>query len=96
MITTGYAFTDYKAQGQTIEHVIVDLGKPATGELTAFNAYVALSRSRGRDSIRLLREIQTDIFTSHPSEGLRAEDERLDELTRETTARYNRGGYTFR
>jgi ATP-dependent exoDNAse (exonuclease V) alpha subunit len=27
-ITASYAFTDYKSQGQTIECVIVDLGKP--------------------------------------------------------------------
>jgi hypothetical protein len=29
--TSGYAFTDYKAQGQTLEYVIVDLAKPPTG-----------------------------------------------------------------
>jgi hypothetical protein len=34
-----------------IEYVIVDLGKPAFGELTAFKAYMALSRSRGHDTI---------------------------------------------
>jgi len=44
-ITAGYAFTDYKSQGQTIECVIVDLGKPPWGALTAFNTYVALSQS---------------------------------------------------
>jgi len=43
-ITATYAFTDYKSQGQTIEYVIVDLGKPASGELNGFNAYMALSR----------------------------------------------------
>jgi len=42
-ITVSYAFTDYKSQGQTIECVIVDLGKPPWGALTAFNTYVALS-----------------------------------------------------
>jgi ATP-dependent exoDNAse (exonuclease V) alpha subunit len=42
-ITAGYAFTDYKSQGQTIECVIVDLGKPPWEALTAFNTYVALS-----------------------------------------------------
>jgi hypothetical protein len=29
-----YAFTDFKAQGQTIEHVIMDLAQPPTGTLT--------------------------------------------------------------
>ncbi len=29
-MTSGYAFTDYKSQGQTIECVIIDIGKPPT------------------------------------------------------------------
>ncbi|KAF8424992.1 hypothetical protein L210DRAFT_797582, partial [Boletus edulis BED1] len=83
-LTAAYAFTDYRSQGQTIEKVIVDIGKPPTGELTPFNAYVALSRSRGRDSIRLLRGFDEKLFTTHPSEHLRREDERLNELDRIT------------
>ena len=55
-MTSGYAFTDYKAQGQTIEYVIIDIRKPPTRSLSAFSVYVALSRSRGRDTIRLLRD----------------------------------------
>jgi hypothetical protein len=31
-ITAAYAFTDYKAQGQTLEPVIVDMGNPPSGE----------------------------------------------------------------
>ena len=27
-MTAGYAFTDYKLQGQTIEYVIIDIGRP--------------------------------------------------------------------
>jgi len=46
-ITPAYAFTDYKAQGQTIEYVVVDIAQPPSGfKLTPFNVYVALSRSR--------------------------------------------------
>ncbi len=44
-LTPAYAFTDFKSQGQTMECVIVDIGKPPTGTLNAFNAYVTLSRS---------------------------------------------------
>jgi hypothetical protein len=46
-MTPGYAFTDYKSQGQTIEYAIIDIGKPPTGLLSAFSVYVALSRSKG-------------------------------------------------
>ena len=76
-ITPAYAFTDYRSQGQTIPLVIVDIGKPPTGHITAFNAYVALSRSRGRSSIRLLRDFDRKLFTETPCQMLEAEDRRL-------------------
>ena len=46
-LTSSYAFTDYCSQGQTIPVVLIDIGTPPTGQLTPFNIYVALSRSRG-------------------------------------------------
>lgn len=94
-LTGGYAFTDYKSQGQTIEYVIVDLGRPPQGTLTPFSAYVALSRSRGRGTIRLLRDFENELFTRHPSEDLRQEDVRLLRLSTETEDDYNLGKYTY-
>ena len=41
-MTAGYTFTDYKSQGQTIEYVIIDIGRPPTGSLSPFSVYVAL------------------------------------------------------
>ncbi|KAJ6501525.1 hypothetical protein C8R47DRAFT_969993 [Mycena vitilis] len=87
-MTPAYAFTDYKSQGQTLPRVFIDLEKPPTGKLTPFSAYVALSRSKGRDNIRLLRGYEVGLFTTHPSEDLKKEDERLDELTKDTMRRY--------
>jgi hypothetical protein len=83
-ITPAYAFTDYRAQGQTIAPVIVDIGRPPTGALTPFNIYVALSRAKGRDSIRLLRDFDERLLQQHPNEYLRVEDERLKILDEET------------
>ena len=83
-MTAGYAFTDYKSQGQTIEYVIIDIGKPPTGTLSPFSVYVALSRSRGRDTIRLLRDFDNNLFQNHPSESLRTEMERLEQLNEAT------------
>jgi hypothetical protein len=83
-ITPGYAFTDYKSQGQTIEYVIIDIGKPPSGSLSPFSVYVALSRSRGRDRIRLLRDFDEKLFMTHPSESLRVEMRRIEELDRIT------------
>ncbi|KAF8195698.1 hypothetical protein K438DRAFT_1586944 [Mycena galopus ATCC 62051] len=44
-----YAFTDYRSQGQTIGHVLVDIASPPSGKLSLFNLYVALSRSSAED-----------------------------------------------
>ncbi|KAF8598282.1 hypothetical protein BDV93DRAFT_561437 [Ceratobasidium sp. AG-I] len=40
-LTAAYSFTDYRSQGQTMSAVIVDIGKPPSGGITPFNAYVA-------------------------------------------------------
>jgi ATP-dependent exoDNAse (exonuclease V) alpha subunit len=85
-ITAAYAFTDYRSQGQTIPYVIVDIGKPPFGKLTPFNAYVALSRAKGRHGIRLLRDFDRQLFQTVPCHKLAMEDERLlqqDKLTKE-------------
>jgi hypothetical protein len=84
-VTSAYAFTDYRAQGQTIQCTLFVIAQPPTGELMPFNAYVALSRGHGRESMRLLRDFNDRLFTQHPSENLRPEDEwleRLDAITR--------------
>jgi hypothetical protein len=83
-ITGAYGFTDFRAQGQTLDYAMIDIGKPPSGQLTAFNVYVALSRGRGRENIRLLRDFEDKLFTEHPSEHLRIEDKRLDELNKAT------------
>ncbi|KAJ7036330.1 hypothetical protein C8F04DRAFT_1096106 [Mycena alexandri] len=59
-------------------HVLIDLHKPPSGALTPFSAYVALSRSKGRSTIRLLRGFEPKLFTTHPSDDLAVEDARLD------------------
>jgi len=61
-MTPGYTFTDYKSQGQTIKYVIMGISPPPTGKLSPFGVYIALSRSRGRDTIRLLRGFDKELF----------------------------------
>jgi hypothetical protein len=95
-LSAAYAFTDHKAQGQTIQYVIVDIGKTVIFPVTPFAAYVALSRSRGRGTIRLLRDFDDTIFTRHPSEALRREDERLDWLAQETKNKFETGFYDYK
>ena len=83
-LTAAYAFTDYRSQGQTLEPVIIDIGRPPQGHLTPFNIYVALSRGTGRSNIRLLRDFDETLMQQHPSEYLRLEDERLNKLNQST------------
>lgn len=86
-ITPAYAFTDYRSQGQTLSHahVIVDLAQPPTGsQLTNFNYYVALSRSSGRHTIRLLRELDMELLRRPQDAYLEQEDRRLRELNEKT------------
>jgi len=93
-MTAGYVLTDYKAQGQTIEYVIIDIGRPPTGSLSPFSAYVALSRSRGRDTIRLLRDFDPNLFQNHPSEALRLDMKRLEQLNGVTKGEWLARGQT--
>ncbi|OCH86569.1 hypothetical protein OBBRIDRAFT_737769 [Obba rivulosa] len=90
-LTGAYAFTDYRAQGQTIPIVLIDVQTPPSGRLTLFNLYVALSRSSGRDTIRLLRDFDAALFRQSHDPDLSRENERLEELNRQTLAEYLNG-----
>ncbi|KAJ7042102.1 hypothetical protein C8F04DRAFT_1230178 [Mycena alexandri] len=68
-ITPAYTFSDYKSQGQTMGHGLIDLHKPPSGASTPF------AKER---IIRLLRGFEPKLFTTHRSENLAVEDDRLD------------------
>ena len=87
-IVPAYAFTDYKSQGQMMEYVIVDISKPPSGSLSPFSVYVALSRSRGRKTIQILRDFDPALFMHHPSEDLRKDMMRLEHLDQMTWETY--------
>ncbi|KAF9482840.1 hypothetical protein BDN70DRAFT_800717, partial [Pholiota conissans] len=78
-----YAFTDYRSQGQTLPYVIINVASPPTGKLTLFNLYVALSRSAGRKTIRLLRDFDDDLFKAAHDPQLLQEDDRLIRKTQQ-------------
>ena len=61
-ICAGYAFTNHKAQGQTLEWVIIDIGMTKKFPVTPFMAYVVLSHSRGRETVRLLRDFDDTVM----------------------------------
>lgn len=79
-LTLAYAFTDYRSQGQSLRPVIIDIGPPPSGRLTPFNIYVTLSRGTDRENIQLLHDFDEKLLQQHPSEYLRLEDKRLQDL----------------
>jgi hypothetical protein len=88
-ITAAYAITDYRSQGQTIPSVIVDLAQPPTGGgLNLFNLYVALSRSSGRSTIRILRPFKEELFSASHRSDLMDEDDRLERMDQQCRERY--------
>ena len=89
-ITAAYAFTDYRSQGQTMPYVLVDIAPPPSGTLSLFNLYVALSRSAGRNTIRLLRDFDDEMFRKSHDAELLEEDQRLDRLDEITEQWYKR------
>lgn len=65
----------------------MDLATPPFGKLTPFHVYAVLSRSRGKDDTRLLRDFEGALFSTHPTEDLHAEDGRLRRLEDRTEHR---------
>jgi hypothetical protein len=94
-LTPAYAFTDRKAQGQTLGNVLVDIGRLSRFPVNQFAAYVALSRGKGRHKIRLLRDFDDNLFTKHPSLDLKFEDGRLEGLIQQTKENWEAGRYNF-
>ncbi|KAJ7878534.1 hypothetical protein B0H14DRAFT_2711414 [Mycena olivaceomarginata] len=83
-MTSVYAFTDYRSQGQMIPYVLVDIASPPSGTSSLFNLYVALSRSSGRESICLLRDFNDELFMQAHDPRLLEEDDRLESLNSRT------------
>ena len=83
-MTAAYGFTDYRSQGQTISHMVVNIATPPIGRLSLFNLYITLSHSSGRATIRLLCDFNNKPFQVLHSPNLLAKDERPEELDRNT------------
>jgi hypothetical protein len=65
-----YTFMDYKVQGQTIQPVIVDLGRTPTGKLNQFNTHVTMSQGTGCINLILLRDFDIELFTTYHNQDL--------------------------
>ncbi|KZT07875.1 uncharacterized protein LAESUDRAFT_650294 [Laetiporus sulphureus 93-53] len=83
-MTPAYAFTDYRSQGQTIMYIVVDITTPPGGSMFLFNLYVALSRSSGHQTIRILRDFDETTFFQPINEMLTKENQCLQEQNTRT------------
>lgn len=94
-LTAAYSFTHHKGQGQTLDYVIIDLADPPKHSLDVFHAYIALSHSCGRQTIRLLQGFNLDVLMTPPSPEVTVEDTGLAELHQKTKEKYERGEFNY-
>jgi len=78
-----YAYTDFKSQGRTLARARVDL-ESAKGQ----GVYVMLSRVKTLSGLLILRDFSPSKLFQRPSEELRTELTRLDELDKMTATIY--------
>ena len=79
-ILPGYALTDYKSQGRSLDAAIIDLDS----SLSLQGAYVMLSRVRSLKGVAVLRPFRPTKIENNISQELRTELDCLDQL--DTTA----------
>jgi hypothetical protein len=82
-IVPAFAITTYKAQGLTMNKIVVDLQVPV-GTLQVASIYVPLSRVKRAEDIVILRPFDMKVLQVRPSSAQDIELKRLDELDRKT------------
>jgi ATP-dependent exoDNAse (exonuclease V) alpha subunit len=80
-IVLAFAITTYKAQGITMNKIVVDLQVPL-GTLQVASIYVPLSRVKRAEDVAILRPFDMKVLQIRPSLAQDAELKRLDELNR--------------
>ena len=80
-----YSYTDYKSQGKTLTHAIVDLQSAKSLQ----GAYVMLSRVRTLQGLLLLRPFGASKVCGRLSQELRDELCRIERLAQATQARFD-------
>jgi Helicase len=82
-IVPAFAITTDKAQGLTMNKIVVDLQVPL-GTLQVASIYVPLSRVKRAEDVAILRPFDMKILQVRPSSAQDTELKRLDELDRKT------------
>ena len=82
-IVPAFAITTYKAQGLTMNKIVVDLQVPL-GTMQVASIYVPLSRVKRAEDVAILRPFDMKVLQIRPSPAQNTELKRLDELNRKT------------
>ena len=82
-IVAAFAITTYKAQGLTMEKIVVDVQLPPTASQVA-STYVPLSRVKRAEDSAIPRPFDMKVLQIRPSPAQNAERTRFDELDRKT------------
>ena len=85
ILLPAYVYTDYKAQGRSLDSAIVDPGSARSLQ----GAYVMLSRVRTMDGLAILHPFRPNKIEEHISEEIREEFARLELEDRNTIRWYN-------
>ena len=87
-LTPGFAFTEYKVQGETFESAVLDLRQKnkrrGESHKRFYSIYVQLSWLWILQGVSLLEKIDLDDIDNKPHAELRVEDIRLQALKQQT------------
>ncbi|CAF1563349.1 unnamed protein product [Rotaria magnacalcarata] len=82
-IVPAFTITTYKAQGLTMNKIVVDLQVPL-GTMQVVSIYVPLSRVKKAEDVAILRPFALKVLQIRPSLAQDAELKRLEQLNRKT------------
>lgn len=83
-LMAAFAMTDYKSQGQTIPHLVVDLASPPPPGKKRQSNYVCLSRAPSLDRIYVLRPFTLHDIQREPTDADRALEKTQKPIIAET------------
>jgi hypothetical protein len=88
-IVPAYSITDYKSQGDSLKHAVLDIRKPPTGNWQCFFAlYVLLSRVASLDGLFIVCNFDVSVFKQRPPEEIQTLVNKLDQydvVTKDST-----------
>ena len=86
-LTSAFAMSDFRVQGNGLTKGIFDLKKPPSGRLLCANIYVMLSRVSNWEDLAILRPFEDSVLSGKADEELLTYEKILEDMNRETLRR---------